>query len=344
METDQIRETLESANSAALVVGEEYSEEKFLLREALASFLRGRNLSVFFLPETPKEIKNKWSVFLSGEDNFLPQKQTSIKIPKKFFTAKELEYEDNEEFLNINLTPTPGAFGTLEKNHILVEQKSMEVDIALCFCQPDIKELIKHSGLAVKKEVIFIIQDEKTISEKIYELMEKIGHNTDPKETNIPHLLLASLLLETDNFRKKITEGVLSLGHTLLSWGADKKIIEDANKNEFSLSYGQILGRALARTRINKELKSTWTFLSHEDVSKAGLQELDVDTITKISRETSRISPQQSVSVILWQNKNSVFAMVIKNQKEKERKIFGPYKNFSEAELFIQQNLKELSL
>jgi hypothetical protein len=344
MEPGQIRETLNSANSALLIIGENYTEEKFLLREAFSFFLKDKGISVLNFPETPKEIKQKWSEFISQEEISQNQNKTSIRIPKKLLNVKELEYEEDEDFFNINFVS--GA-KKINKNEILIEPKVNEIDIAFCFCQPTAQEIFKDKNWAIKKEVIFIIPNEKTISEKIFELMENTNPYYNFKETSIPQLLFASLILETENFKKNITEGVLSLGHTLLSLGADKNKIDELIKKDLPLSYGQLMGRAMARTRINPAFKSYWTFLTKEDFEKTGIEKPDIKFLSQILRETFKLSPKQPLSVLLWQTTTEVLSLVAKNSdinEEKKFKQFGPYKNFSEAEINIQKNLKEIIL
>jgi hypothetical protein len=356
MEIEQIRETLDSANSAAIIIGENHTEEKFLLREALASFLKDKNISVFLLPETPKTAKDKWPDFLEQEAGSRLPNRTSIKISKKNIKINELEYDEDDEFLNINLFSSAGK---IEKEHVIIEPKPTEVDIAFCFCNPTADEIKKIDGLAIKKEMIFIIPDGKTISEKVFELMQKTNPYISFEKKNIPNLVLSALLLETENFRKNMGEGVLLLAHNLLSLGADKKLLEETGKKELPLAFGQILGRAMARTRNNKNLKSYWTFLTKEDFEKTGVNGTDVDIPVRIIRETFKLSPGQPISVILWQRNDSVWCLTAKNSGLEAEEIFkkieavsgkqsknglialGPYKNFSLAEVDVQKNLKE---
>ena len=156
-------------------------------------------------------------------------------------------------------------------------------------------------------------------------------------------MLFASLILETDNFKNRVTEGSLNLAHHLLSLGADKKFIDEVIKKDFSLSFAQILGRTLARTRLNKSLQSNWAFISKNDFEKAGIKNADTSLIRRIIKEIREIIPRQPTLIVLWEDReNNVWALSTAEEKN-EKEDIGPYKSFSEAELKIQQTLKEIT-
>lgn len=105
-----------------------------------------------------------------------------------------------------------------------------------------------------------------------------------------------------------------------------------------SLSFSQILGRALARTRINEPLKSIWTFISKEDLEKTDNKNADDALFFQIIRNIKNLIPSPPIAIILWQKKDAVFGAMLKDD---EIKTSGPFKNFTEAEIIIQKALKE---
>lgn len=112
-------------------------------------------------------------------------------------------------------------------------------------------------------------------------------------------------------------------------------------KTEQSLSFAQLLGRALARTRVNEQLKSVWTFISNEDLEKTNNTNSPDSFFEQIVKNIKALVPGQPINIILWQKKENVFGLMI--EEDEENKIFGPYKNFSEAEISIQNSLKKNS-
>lgn len=105
-----------------------------------------------------------------------------------------------------------------------------------------------------------------------------------------------------------------------------------------NLSFSQLLGRALARTRINKPLQSIWTFISKEDLEKTDNKGADDALFFQIIRNIKNLVSSQPIAIILWQKNDAVFGAMLKDD---EIKTSGPYKNFTEAEIKIQKALKE---
>jgi ethanolamine utilization protein EutA (predicted chaperonin) len=120
----------------------------------------------------------------------------------------------------------------------------------------------------------------------------------------------------------------------------DYENILEIIKTEQTPSFVQIFGRALARTRINEDLKSTWTFIPSEDLEKTKNKDTSESLFYQIIKNIKKLIPLQPTAIILWQNKNKVWGLMLREDEEKE--TFGPYKNFSEAEIKIQQALKEI--
>lgn len=120
----------------------------------------------------------------------------------------------------------------------------------------------------------------------------------------------------------------------------DYENILEIIKTEQTSSFIQLFGRALARTRINKELKSIWTFISQEDLEKTKNKNIRDSLFEQIIKNIKKLIPLQPTALILWQNKNKVWGLMLGESGETE--TFGPYKNFSEAEIAIQQILKEI--
>lgn len=120
----------------------------------------------------------------------------------------------------------------------------------------------------------------------------------------------------------------------------DYENILEIIKTEQTPSFIQLFGRALARTRINKELKSIWTFISQEDLEKTKNKNIRDSLFEQIIKNIKKLIPLQPTALILWQNKNKVWGLMLGESEETE--TFGPYKNFSEAEIAIQRILKEI--
>lgn len=324
MESEKIQEIINEAGSIALILDENPKEQEILIREALRIFFQNKGLAPYLFPENPEEIKNKWSPILNNYKNPSLSSEISVRFPKNRFNIKEIGYEDDEEFLILKILANGN---NAKKNDVLLDVKPVTFDVLICIGSSDTK-------FENFKDKIFLTADNKTLAEKVFEIT---GDEVSAD------LLFASLLLETNNFKKGVSEGSLNLAHHLLSLGANKKFIDEVMKKEFSLSFAQILGRTLARTRLNKSLQSNWAFISKKDFEKAGIKNADMSLIRRITCEIVEIIPRQPTFVTLWEDKeNNVWALLTTEEEKNEKEVVGPYKSFSEAELKIQQMLKEI--
>jgi len=126
---------------------------------------------------------------------------------------------------------------------------------------------------------------------------------------------------------------------------------------EKNMSFAQLLGRALSRTRESKLFLSSWSFVSPEDIRKTKSESSSASFFQRILEEIIRNAPPQPLSIILWQDKKGVWAIIKPNSRkdifEKMKKssdflykddylLAGPYANFSEAEIKIRKVIKEI--
>lgn len=130
--------------------------------------------------------------------------------------------------------------------------------------------------------------------------------------------------------------------------------------DEQKIPFAQLFGRALARTRVNDDLQSSWTFVSAEDIEKANFQYTDNEIFFRIAQKINSFIPPQPLSFIFWQEENGVYCLATENDGatkflpllaekmnadiEKKYFISGPFENFSSAETKTKQALKEVVL
>mgnify|MGYP001589556569 CR=1 FL=1 len=129
---------------------------------------------------------------------------------------------------------------------------------------------------------------------------------------------------------------------------------------EQKIPFAQLFGRALARTRVNDDLQSSWTFISAEDFAKTNFQYADNKIFHKISNKINGFFPPLPLSFVFWQEENGVYCLAAENGEEKkfmpllakkmgvdaEENYFvaGPFDNFSSAEIKTKEALKEVVL
>lgn len=361
---EKIREIFERASSFALIFNRDAKEEVFLATEALKIFLQDKELKIYQHPETPKELKTKWLSILPAQKESLFLYSTSILIPKDKSAIQEISYDDDDKYVNINITSKNKE---VAKENIVFKPKPLAIDAVFYFAGASGNEQIsgeqldylsKKITIPKKEEIITIALSGEVVAEKIFNIINAIDPQAILEGTPIPNLLLVSLAIETNGLKDRFNEKTLGLASVLLKMGADKKFMDELAKKENSDSFTQILGRAMARTFTNESLKSAWTFLSLCDLEKTNNKEAGPPLFFRIMDNINDFMPPQLIFVLIWQTKRDVRAIInmkqnhsdapekIKNFLEAEENkgflLCGPYKNFSEAEIKIQEALKKV--
>lgn len=134
---------------------------------------------------------------------------------------------------------------------------------------------------------------------------------------------------------------------------------EEAGSGQ-KVPFAHLFGRALARTRVNEDLQSLWTFISAEDFLKTDFQYAGNKIFYAIARKIKGFFPPQPLSFVFWQEENGIYCMATEDREERkilallaekagadiEEKYFvaGPFDNFSSAEIKIKEALKEALL
>ena len=369
IQEEKIRRIFANAKSFAIVSGDEAMEEVFLAKEALAAAIRNAGLSVHLYPEKQKNFSEKWLSVLPAASNNPLTFSTSILIPKSKIETQEISYTEDDRYVSINISATKEE---ISKENVVFKTLPAKVDAVFYFPpfgpnQPNEKlpeELSKKITAPEPDNVMSISSGAKgeTISEKVFNIIQTIESSGDIsiKKSPVPDLLLASLFVETDYFRKNINEETLGLASSLIKLGAGKEKITNI-LNDKSPSFARLLGRALARSYPNESLKSMWTFIADQDLEKTG-NEPGLALFGKIMKKLKNLLEPRPFFILIWQSKQEVWAMIsvssrperrdgqsidekltalLSAKKEDGNLISGPYKNFSEAELKIQSVLKE---
>ncbi len=203
--------------------GEDY---KLLAKEALKIALLEKKFGVFSLPEIP-EFQKKWAPALSKEESAFSPQKTSIRIPKNQYKVKELSYEEDEDFFSLVMTSENGE---LNKNSIIIEPVLAKADAVFCFFDPHDAKILQQTETKIilppKEKIIFLTSGEKTLAEKIFQIIKTVFPDFI-LSSKIATLLFAALITETNNFVRPVSQEVLHFGSELLSAGADKELVKN---------------------------------------------------------------------------------------------------------------------
>lgn len=364
---NKIKDVFASSKCLAVISGENATEETLLAKEALIEAFKNAGLSVYSFPERNSAFAEKWKEIIPQTTSATPTFSTSILIPKNKIAVKEISYGEDERFVSIDISATKEE---VSKENVIFKTTPVKADSVFYFPSLWQNDLTKDASEDLFKKIIIPEQEKivtlssssgnETIAEKVFSVIQIMETSGDVplKNSSISSALLASIFSETNQLQENVSEKGLSLASSLIRLGANKEKINGI-LNDKNASFAKLLGRALARSQTNESLESVWTFLSEQDFEKTGIIP-SASVFNKIIKKIKNFVEDRPVFVAVWQYKNEVWAIISVSNKnnvniaeelelsllaenENGNLISGPYKNFSEAEIKIQNALKDLA-
>lgn len=346
------------ANETFLLATHPSADIAFLLaREALRYALNQNGKKTITTPILSDE-DAQWlgTIVPSYLEKTIPPKLI-IAFPKE--KPGEISYREKENEMMFIITPKEPFI----KEDISIRETPPEVDAAFFFfpyTDPIYERTRETAVLPAHEKTVFLIENEKTIAEKIYAITSTLPFETTRNEAVWATLLYFSLLSETNYFKTKISPFLFSLAASLLLRGARLKdaprLQTISTKEPFTLASLHILGRALARTHIDESTHSSWTFLTQKDFQKSGIaQEAKERVIEKIMARIEIMLAAMHASYIVWEGNPHIYCMVKSGNADllmkcKSEESFvcsgaicrgGKFDTFTAAELRMRSLLKD---
>jgi len=358
---EKIQSLIENSNSFGIITDKNPEDHEFLIKELLKNAINNRGLPTLILPDKHEELEKKWSsltnTFLSQPIEF--PKKTSIKIPKQKYKVKEVSYQNEKDNLVLLIT---GGNNILTANDLQLEVLPSEAEAIFCLFE-DPEKLNYYQNkiqLPAPEKRIFLTPNNKTITEKTFELIKIINPNLLEKE-EINTAFFAALITETNNFSEKTTKDTLALASQLLEKGAQKEIITRILDQEKKTPFIQLSGRTLARTYINEQTKISWSFLNEKDVQKTNNAPLSPILSYQLLKKIKGLLPRLNTHILSWQSAHEVYSTIMSGEGKDKNHLLslakklnvktqnpffvtGPFESFSRAEVHIKQALREHNL
>ncbi len=361
---EKITNIIENSQSFGILIDQNSEDCEFLLKEVLKKTILKNETPVLDLPKAclpegkvQNELQEKWSTISKPSPIIEFPKKTLIKLPKDKYGIKEVSYKTQDGNLALVLTANT--------ENILIEDISLEklppeTEVVFCFFDEEnkINQFKNSIQIPNNEKIIFITSKTRTQTEKVFDII-KIFNPKILNDSEISTLLFAALVTETNNFSERKTKEVLSLGGLLLEKGVDKEKISEIIKKENSLFFNQIFGRAMARTYTDQELAISWSFLNNKDFQKTNNISITPQKIYKIIKKISYSINPQKLNILIWQTINGVECMIADPKNLHRPKLLtlaekigtnlnsryfttGPFKNFSEAEIYLKNTIREI--
>lgn len=339
----KFKETLNSSKTVAVRAGNTKNISKILSSYILhlAFWELGKQSSVE-CGQIDDSTKNFLLILLGEEQKkFETPEHTVIKIDTEKIPVSELKYEKVGTILKIILH-SPQNF---DPKKIMIEKEKTPVDLLL-LVDPEEKEIETILQDSPHKEVVKITSKDKSIPLKTFELVSSIEKNSVEKFKEA----FWALLEEENEFSKS----TISAKKEILELNPDISKITKARNSLKTGGFWKLLGRALQRSELDKDLGTIWTFITWGDIQKTNQTQ---SAMIPLFNEIKKLHPPEHFLVILWQEETKTIKAILGGEEYQKLKNLASgmgyalsssyffaegFTNFSEAEIKIRSEIKKM--
>ena len=216
----------------------------------------------------------------------------------------------------------------------------------------DIERLKEIANLPPRDRHINIVKNHITLSQKVFDIAESLDADLS-RNPEFVTLLYAALVYETRNFKNPVNEEIFDFAKNILKYGAAKEKISEIINASKNIPYSQILGRALARTKIDPGTSSSWTFITKSDFEKSALLNEQFAPAVLVDSIRENI-PQVKNSLVFFEESPGVRCFVHSEDEQIIKKLSrglgqpqngqyiysGKFGSFTDAERVMRDLLK----
>ena len=283
--------------------------------EAFATFFVSRGIYVGIV--TPLDPQ-----FSSSRENTTPTIASLKPLTKEFIISlntaaspiSQLRYEQPQGRIDIILSPS--SYSSMKENVSFRDGKT-QCDCLITLGVDDIETIDTKpldippslfsetpiitlaTSISHKKygEVNLIDASLPSIAELTYRFLASVpNHKISSLSAT---LLLSGILHRTQGLTVMTDAGTLLSGHELVKLGADYTIAHKLSRSVTSTSLTPLIGRALARSRVDTKKQITWSSLTKDDFLLTERTAVDIpDIMARIEKEF----PGNRFHVFLWQH------------------------------------------
>ena len=226
----------------------------------------------------------------------------------------QLRYENESKRVNIILSPSSSAplqdnlsfrEGRMQCDCIItlgvreieeIDMAKLDIDPSL-FSETPIITMDISSSHKQYGEINLIDASLPSLAELMYRFLAAVPDHKISSESAT--LLLSGILNRTDGFTVLTNANTLLSSHELIQSGADFEAAHALSRTQAPVSLMSLIGRALARSKMDNEKNIVWSSLTRDDFLATNRTPADArDVLSRIEKEF----PGQSAYVLLWQD------------------------------------------
>jgi nanoRNase/pAp phosphatase (c-di-AMP/oligoRNAs hydrolase) len=308
---------IEKAKHIGLVLPASPSHDVLASAEVIIRFLASRDIYVGIITRLDLALLKPDTVFPALTSLKPLTKEFIISLNTAAAPISQLRYEHVDNRVDIILSPS--SYSILQDSTSF-RQGNIQCDCVIALGIDDIKQIdtaILNANPSFFSDIPIITLDISqkhaaygrinlvdsslsSLAELTYYFLTSFPHYVIPAENAT--LLLSGILHHTRNFTLLANANTLLISHELIGLGANNKTAHDLSRTSTPFSLMPLIGRALARSRMDERKEVVWSCITQSDFLATG--HLPKDTIDVLHRMRKEF-PHTRACVLLWQYPDS---------------------------------------
>lgn len=308
---------IEKAKHIGIVLPPRPDHDVLSSAEVIVRFLASRNIYIGIVTRLDLALLTPDAMFLALASLKPLTKEFIISLDTTSAPISQLRYEHGDNRVDIILSPS--SYSILQDSTSF-RQGNIQCDCLIALGIDDIKQIdtniLDANPLFFSKIPIIAIDISQkhtaygqinlldpslsSLAELVYHFLTSFPHYAIPIESAT--LLLSGILHRTRDFTLLAHANTLLVSHELIGMGAQHKAAHDLSRASMPFSLMPLVGRALARSRMDNEKGIMWSCITQNDFLTTGHLPQDIIHVLNRIREEF---PHTRACILSWQYPNS---------------------------------------
>lgn len=314
MDTTSAIKLIEKAKHIGLILPQDPNHDVLATAEVLVRFLLSRALYVGMVTRIDLTSLTRETTFPMLTSLKTLTKEFVVSLDTGRAPISQLRYEKTDGRVDIIISPS--SYSILQ-DHVSFREGSTQCDCIIALGVDDIEQINatmrdKHFSSFSETPIITMSISEKhknygevnlidstlsSLAELAYRFLASFPDYTIPSESAT--LLLSGILHHTQDFSVLAHAHTLLSSHELIGLGAEYEAARILSRISIPFSLMPLMGRALARSRMDEHKKIVWSLVTKEDFTLTRRLPQDIpDILDRIKKEF----PLARACVLLWQD------------------------------------------
>lgn len=308
---------IDKAKHIGLILPPHPDTDALASAEVIVRFLASRNIYVGIITRLDHDSLDRNAVFSSLASLKPLTKEFIISLDTAAAPISQLRYEHIDSRIDIILSPSSYSIpqddisfrqGQIQCDCIITLDIDdlKQIDVAALDINPSLFSEIPIIAMHISREhttygkVNLVDPSFSSLAELTYRFLISFPHSTIPRESAT--LLLSGVLHCTQGLTILANADTLLMTHELMGHGAEYKTAHNLSRDHTPFSLMPLMGRALARSRMDDEKKIVWSCVTQNDFLTTSRPSQDtVHIINRVRKEF----PHTRACILLWQYPDS---------------------------------------